>query len=754
MTDILKGDPSLIEFMLNPAKYAEGRLLAHNHYGPLITKRYDAVLDFDVNDSALSSPYVPTTSGFFLWFPNDAVLRVWRFSTIPSGNTLLNTSTRGLDCLLAFPIAHPPQPYAVATFTFTADTPIPYSSASDIEYGIIQPRQQVAPTSLSGDFLNVRTLAGMASLRGDSYAAYADPNSSTGGAGSTFNAFCAVGNFPNVWDILQTPHSDDKEDPIQCVDPDDVSQYSFPADDGIYNVPVSDGVCTLVGPDIPVNLQPSVTESTDPVLPGNVQAIPGVGFFNGDVTGYYSPINSEQVLLHAMWITPWQCTYSESLQSNPPGSGGGGLLPNPTKVQLQNVQTTGGMDPTGVLDIDIMFTPSPNTDGGTTPAVTYFVQACHIFMACFSSGKVDTDCYSETIPVSIVDQTSAFASSGYGYAPNLMGYANLRPSRYHVGVPFTVGAQNSTNDYLNATIPIPSGYMYLGSQAFIYCLTNGSGGNPKVYGLNQVGITTQARSFYAPGKIGPARVLSYYGLSNGSSLNFRATVHAEGTPTGTVVPSARRGNGNGSYFSTREDLGKLARLFNRDGTPWHRCYNFRKYSVDGRMPPTPDQLEKYDRVGIRIPILLSEEEDLSAVNNDNKGALIRTSVALTNTDKMIQKLAGKRGREAEKKQMYRPQEGALNPVTGLPEVMPATTWNPYTPPPMKRSREFIDALRPADRPESWWSTPEGIAQQARDDQEDQAYPPVLNPQNPQPPQSVISAPYTYAPEASEWNPYK
>lgn len=85
MTDILKGDPSLIEFMLNPAKYAEGRLLAHNHYGPLITKRYDTVLDFDVNDSALISEQVPTSSGFFLWFITRSVLSVGRYSTIPSG---------------------------------------------------------------------------------------------------------------------------------------------------------------------------------------------------------------------------------------------------------------------------------------------------------------------------------------------------------------------------------------------------------------------------------------------------------------------------------------------------------------------------------------------------------------------------------------------------------------------------------------------------------------------------------------------
>lgn len=732
MTDILKGDPSLIEFMLNPAKYAEGRLLAHNHYGPLITKRYDTVLDFDVNDSALISEQVPTSSGFFLWFITRSVLSVGRYSTIPSGAVSHGNLNSGSPTGFNMPIVFGGNP----TLTWNSDTPVPYAlnyiqPPSTISHPVASPRgQQITPSSLMGDFLDVRTIAGLASLRGDSFAAYADPNSSVGGATSTFNAFCAAGNFPNVWDILQTPHPGDEEDPIQCVDPADVSQYSFPAEDGMFNIPVSDGVCTLVGPDIRVNLQPSNPDDCDTYAPANAQVLYGDGALSPASTAAVTLAPMGSVIAWAAFVTPWTCTYSEVP-----------IPSNPNNLTLQQIYFQGGMDPMGVIDTDV----SVVLGGQLEPYVIY-ATCCHVFTACLPTGQLVYDTYFEDVPL------SGYAISTNNFPKQIF----IRPSRFHRGV--TLGVQGTDPATTQPTIvPLdatPTGYMYVGTEIILKYVNPSTTDVAVVYGPPVINIAMRARSYYAPGSIGPARVLSYYGLSNGSSLHFRATVHAEGTPTGTVVPSARRGNGNGSYFSTREDLGKLARLFNRDGTPWHRCYNFRKYSVDGRMPPTPDQLEKYDRVGIRIPILLSEEEDLSAVNNDNKGALIRTSVALTNTDKMIQKLAGKRGRAAEEKQMYRPQEGALNPVTGLPEVTSATSWNPYTPPPMKRSREFIDALRPAGRPESWWSTPEGIAQQARDDQEDQAYPPVIKSQNPQPPQSVISAPYTYAPEASEWNPYK
>jgi hypothetical protein len=699
MTDILKGDPTLIEFMLDPTKYAEGRLLAHNHYGPMITKRYSVVLDFDCNDSALVGEKVPTSSGFFVWLTTRSVLSMWRFSVIPNGATSSNFPTGNGLFFYA--------PFGAVTLTFR-ETPVPYSTfqGANGRYP-----QQVPPSSLLNDFTWVRSTSGMISLQVDSVAAYADPNSATGGASSTFNAFCAAGNFTNVWDILQTPIGGNEFGLYRCVNPEDVAQFSFPEDDGMYNVPASDGVAAIVACDVPAQLQPSDPDSCDNYAPGNEQSITGTGFYSS-TTGIIT--NNVEDVMYEAWVTPWPgCVYSRQ------------GVPYILGTQPQNIVHEQGMDITGVLDIDVAVICF-NSQG----SLLYQVQANHVFVACLSSGALVYETFSETVSLN--------AGALGATSSNIMHFT-LRPSAFHKGVPFA-SPGNGNAPYVLPTITTqlsnpgaPTGFMYLGSQVIVIQINTGNPASQLVFGLSSVVVTTRARSFYANGSLGPARILSYYGLSNGSSVNFRATVHAEGTPTGTILPDVRRGKGATSYFSAREDLGKWARLFNQNGTPWHRCYNFRKYNVDGRMAPTPDELEKYDRMGIRVPILLNQDDDLNVVNNDNKGALIRTSVSLDITDKMVKKLAGKRGREAEEKQTYRPAEGVLNPYTGLPEVTSAApTWNPYAPPEMKRQREEVP-VAPA--------------------METQTYEPVLKlPQNPTP--SVISAPYTYSPEASQWNPYK
>lgn len=604
---VLKDSPSVIDAMMDPGKYEMLPLLQDHCTDPRMAKAYDFVLDFDINDASLTGEMVPTSSGFILWLVNRAVTFI-RYGVIPS-KAVSNYNTNGNLLVMLLPFG---SSGIGAQLTYNAATPVPYALSYEIattnDQVSVTPQQQIKSPSIINDFYTMRAVAGKASLKCDSAPLASDPNGPM--ATSTFNLRMATGNFRNVWDIFYTRHYGDQQNPVSCVDPNDVAALSFPQQDGMCDVLGTDGVCALQMTDILPRLYPSNPDLTDEYSPGNEQTVLGTGFVGADAL---ITVLNPAVILAVAWVTPYDVTYSDTNQPNP--------TYNPNGIVVQNIMVSGGVDPTGVIDTDVNFCIFQNT----TAQVFFYVQCCHVYVACLPTGQLIYDTAIEVLPVSVINQATDL---------NLFsGYAEIRPNKYHKGVAFAQCA-SAAEPYL----PAPTGYMYLGTQLVTYMqgFRTTIGG---AMGLRTLQYTCRARSFYATGSIGPARILAYYGASNGQSLHFRATVHIEGTPTGNLLAFARREKGTQSYFSATDSIINMANYIRMTNLPdvrtVHRCWNFREYTYNRK--PTRDELEQaHGKTGVRVPVNLNQESDLQTTDRYGAGP-ISMSMALRGTDEITRR---------------------------------------------------------------------------------------------------------------------
>lgn len=654
-TTDLKEVPTLMGVLLDPCKWGESPGLANPLVPmPCIQKRFDVTYQWLCDDTNLDADgeKVSTLQGAVTWQVNANRFIRWGFvnpgtvsfqNAVPSSPVALNTGPLSGNGLQLY------QLYNNAVNLTWVATPLPYDSnefmsgwaqVPGVSTWVLTPPVVGVPSQLPGfdmsaNFDKVRAIAGFASLGTTTSTIGSDASSSAPGR------FC-VGNVNSLVDVMQVPNEDGT---IDTFNSETIVQASMPPDEGIRNIPPQEGLCTILGPDVLPVLAPANPDMCDRYDPANEQYVVGTGWpgptnigGNGvNATGPYSAGTLQCV--YAGWVTPWNVALSESVND----SGSSKTIFTQTRYQMVNF--TGGMDPCGVIDTDLMI-HSDLLYQNITAHLELVCSCVHVFAVCHTDGTILYNSIVENPP-----STTDMAYQNVGVVPqNSLGQCyfqwNIRPGQFHKGVPFGQLALNdvqpvTANTGVVGTATRNSGGMYIGTQIIVSVINTGSTTVSLYSGLRSVGLRMRARSFNVPGEVGPARVFQFNGLTNGTVLEFKATLHVQGTPTGPGLPSVRASRGTNGYFD-EENWDRIIRQFNDPECDiLHRNWTLREYVAKGRNIDSSElRSSRYRKMGKEKPVRLASAQDtVETTTTVGKKGIKRTSEMLRGTDEFIAKHA-------------------------------------------------------------------------------------------------------------------
>jgi hypothetical protein len=500
------------------------------------TQRVDFTHVFVVDDTVLQGEKVLSSVGLYSWFVNRGVHSVVRYGIVPNGAVSVSQSTPTGNGLSLEPI-NPTFPSIL-----WVQTAVPYSVRS------VKNDQVAFAPDAAKVFSQARTIAGSMIVMCDT-SSISDIVGIRGSlSGATFT------DVRTIQQVLETVSSS-----YQAYDSDQMMQNSATTKDQVNQVSASNGIIAICGPDIsPFMTVPNAGSLN--TLNGNINTYVGNGFLSNALPLGYSPPFSESGLMSTAWITPWHCRVDW-----------GGPAVN-TGVVGQNIFYEDGINPGGVLDIEVFCEIQPWAAGGlleVPPIIIYNIHFVHVFSTVNHDGSLEFYTYGEQMIMTPPAPTTV--------AQRTIARTSARP--YHSGIHAGFDSHSSVPPSSNHTVP--TGGLYVGTQVSTYCFNTsgypGAGPYGTIGGLSFITYRVTARTVYVLGEIGPVRIMKYENLSNGSQISMRGMIHVQGTPFGTVAPFVTTDPTGAAGELDLSLVPKVARMFDGSNTPLRRMWSYVDY---------------------------------------------------------------------------------------------------------------------------------------------------------------------------------
>lgn len=509
------------------------------------------------DDSALQNEKVPTSTGVFLWLCNRGLESLYNFGIVPMGTTTDTTlfSDSGLTI-----------PSTLYKFTFNSETILPYSIESGKQVNI-SPDPET-------NFTVTRQIGGVIS-------AFTD----TAPAGIfAINGKLSAGTVQDTRDICQRNGK-----AFQAVD---ICQQSLTNKDQFAASKIFNGATFTVGSDVELDYSVPNRDNYYSTA-GGASNVTLTNLYAGDVTVNVadgSAISSYQPLMFATF-SPWNVNAS-SVQPAQAGN-----VYDYTTVQsfyeLPNINICGDM----AFEVSIAFDAKlaahefsliPNC------SVAFSCTAIHYYGSLDGDGTIkirrsETECQQEVFTLGDQIQpvaggatfqcTTGLLAPLYGSpipAHDAYAYAHHRMRFKFDGTrkPTSLGEHGM---YINTVMRLDVVGL---SRTAATVVTSG------VYSDKDLHITLDtancnvrcfARNIYAPGELGPCRVLRYDDLSKDMDIQFQGDILVECVPQGQVAPFVKQGGQVSGITTSPSVFPLISAIYNSNRCPIKRVWLYQEY---------------------------------------------------------------------------------------------------------------------------------------------------------------------------------
>jgi hypothetical protein len=576
------------------------------------SKRVDASANFLVNDAALNPVYenVPTSSGAIVWMPGKGPYACYRMGIVPKGTQSMGL-TSGNPSEVFKTSAYPPTPASVSVPPGSVG---PYDQTDVTDFGLqtaISTATLATTTSIIGG-VNYTWWTGSTiaapkqfTLRFNSnlplpynakvttdvitftpppttntlsqcriYAGSLRVISDTAPIGATsLSGYLTAAAISDITDVVggQNLTSQNATGAV-AFDATYLTQCAVSTKDVLKEVGVNRGVVCLVGPDI----APVLTTPDTYTLGRQVGSMmPPVQMNNQTPTGVVLTAGHYPGLNYMAWVSPYAITDITNYTN--PNIWSGSLAQN----IFVNTGNGASMNPIGgALEITINCQINP-TGAEVTPGVSYQtgVTFIHVYASVSSDGSIWYDNVNEgyMLAAGTADTPKQVTWTATGHAKQYMtgGFAN------------TTGALPPTQ---NADAGVSCGGMYIGTSVMIVTTNTGDNGTAGLAvgePLLEAGwMTFRLVDDYAPGELGPVRVVRYDSLANQMICRVDGVFYAEAVP-GALTAAYVQAAGNMSRSCANFNaLNFLSFCYNQDDTPFRRIWDSYEWRdmVKGLLP--------------------------------------------------------------------------------------------------------------------------------------------------------------------------
>lgn len=312
-------------------------------------------------------------------------------------------------------------------------------------------------------------------------------------------------------------------------------QQSVTRGDDLRAVTVAKGAVDLMGPDYPRSWTSPDQDGTDTISAEwkNFQLTGRVGPTTPVFTGNMSTLITGAGLVNVQqcWITPWKTDFWVSDTSNP------GNAPSQHKVVYTPEDLGLGLHESGIFDIDAyvqasLITAAP-ADQLTLYEADVFANFIHVFARIEADGLVHYSMKSEVQKNTIrsldawhrvvTGKSTAGAASGTTASATDVNFGRhcfrSRPRMMRSGMATADGGK-----YLGTLLNISVGGIYApGNNVF------------SIY-FGDTEVKVRARNVDAPGRVGPAHIIRYDGVSIDQQMQFQGTTLIQGVAQGRLAP--------------------------------------------------------------------------------------------------------------------------------------------------------------------------------------------------------------------------
>lgn len=499
---------------------------------PTFSKRIDVTGNFLIPADPLTFEKIPTSSGCLIWLPGRDMISAYRFGFVPAGT--VSTGAGG---------GSPPVGLPGGALTYWSPLPIPYNNK--VEKDIIT----YSPPPSFSTFTMGRLYYGKIKCISDTV-----PISAT-----ALNGQFAAAAVSNILDVFQVNQIPGVQSGLAC-DPSMLTQAGTTIHDSIKEVSVGRGATVLLGPDI----EPKMAFADVNEIYNHVgHMTPGT-----ELTGIYlqpfpyvaTPLAANaQLFLWAGWISPWNVSVT------------GVALPG---ITLQNIPCAGYpamMNPVGgAFEMNLTFSLD-NTK--TVPVPTGYEEAVnvyffHTFATCSSDGSINYNVAQENRTITV--------GPSVGFDIPFVVRSNAKEG-------MTGGFSQYNNQ--NTSVPPFSPLQNFANQAGMYIGTSfaifvknvsdvaGADSPSHIDPLLPHYINFRAVNDYAPGELGPARIVRWDSVGAGQVMKVDGIMLAECLPGFLSAPFVQSSANMARVCTSINAYNFLAFVYNSDDTPFKRVWD-------------------------------------------------------------------------------------------------------------------------------------------------------------------------------------
>lgn len=556
------------------------------------SKRFDFAGNFTVTSLNNTYEQVPTSSGAIVWLPSRGLGTLYRFGIVPKSSTTTPSTAAAQGWTGKFP-----GPYCL-NLLYGSPLPLPYNGrvASDVI--------TISPLLQEGTIGQARLYAGTVKLICDTL-----PVGIT-----ALNGYLTAGAIPDIRDVFQSGVQGNSAGTLLALDPVTLVQAAANFKDSIKESPIQLGVTAVIGPDISPTIdvpdRNSIYDRRGTIIGTyNINAVkpPAVP------TGNYP---NQEFVLWAGWISPYDISATPATVATVTYPVFTGTFQNLTSTNgLRGASNNLLINPIGgcfEITFNFVFSPALLTNTlSHAPTQPSLVEGCYVvFNHVFASVSSDTSAvyYNMVNEIKLVtnDSGAPLAYTNTDYLTTPVSNANgvyiggayvvtSSPKRF---MTFGFNAFNTNN--MNPANPGASpqvGGMYIGTAASIlvdsisgtdYIVPSGFSLQPGYisgpYASNPPTVTVCAIDDYAPGELGPCRVLRWDGLvGQGGGPLAGALVRVDGVLMAECIAGvqaapfvAMAGTAQRACISSSA-LPFLQQCYNSDNTVFRRIWVSRDF---------------------------------------------------------------------------------------------------------------------------------------------------------------------------------
>lgn len=522
------------------------------------------------DDSALVGDKIKTSTGVFLWLVNRGLKSMYNFGIVPSGLTMAAQELTSDD-----------MPLNRFYFVFNSELILPYSEASG--------KQVTIGPDPATSFSVVRQIGGLVSGFTDT----APTNI------FALNGKLTAGTIQDTRDIMQRKDAG-SNNPGKAFAPTDICQQSLTNKDQFAASKVFNGVTFTVGSD--VELDYSVPDRDN--YYSKAEAATEVEIKNFDLISYpllattvgglATPEESAAELFSA-FLSPWDVgiTNGAPVNSVPvPGPQNFVEFGHFSNYELPNINICGDMN----FDVTLKFRTTLKGNAVNQTGVSLFEVYCsaqHYYMNLNGDGSIRVDhgggetksklyrqqgllvTDSEKVVNSIDNLWSQMNNTQTTTTSTLTADHTLRFEFDAQRKPTSLGEHGMyvgslIRAWWTLSIPVGPTLNTIGSVSaysssdYSFTMRNGF-------------IRAAPRNIYAPGELGPCRVMRYDELSDKMDLQFTGDLLVECVPQGQVAPYVKNGGQISGITTAPSIFPLISAIYNTNRCPVKRVWMYQEY---------------------------------------------------------------------------------------------------------------------------------------------------------------------------------